>query len=65
MFVNNVLLQKYNESVSTTDRRMTAERCGDLCGVAIANKLSESWMAIFPLIPFTYVAVYFPIVFNL
>lgn len=39
---------------------MTGKRCGFLCAVALANKLSESWMGLLPVIPFTYVAVYFP-----
>lgn len=43
---------------------MTAERCGELCAIAITNKLPESWIAIFPIIPLTYTAIYFPIVFR-
>lgn len=33
---------------------MTADRCAYLCLVAIANKLEESWQALFPLIIVTY-----------
>ncbi|XP_074033031.1 dehydrogenase/reductase SDR family member 7 isoform X2 [Leptinotarsa decemlineata] len=57
--------EKYNGSVQPSDKRMTAERCGYLSAVALANKTSESWIAVFPLISFTYIAVYFPIVFNI
>lgn len=60
-----IYLQNFGIDVSPTDRRMTGKRCGFLCAVALANKLNESWMALLPLIPFTYVAVYFPNVFNL
>ncbi|XP_019875109.1 dehydrogenase/reductase SDR family member 7 [Aethina tumida] len=56
--------EKYNQTTQPTDRRMTAERCGDLCAISIANKLRESWMGLFPLMPFTYTAVYFPNIFN-
>ncbi|XP_074033032.1 dehydrogenase/reductase SDR family member 7 isoform X3 [Leptinotarsa decemlineata] len=58
-------IHKYNGSVQPSDKRMTAERCGYLSAVALANKTSESWIAVFPLISFTYIAVYFPIVFNI
>nr|CAD7455044.1 unnamed protein product [Timema tahoe] len=32
---------KFGKSVSPDDRRMTAERCGHLCAVALANKIFE------------------------
>lgn len=41
---------------------MTGERCGELSAIALANKTHESWMAVFPLIPISYIWVYFPIV---
>lgn len=56
------ILQTYGVSVKPTDRRMTAERCAQLCAVALANKLPEAWMGVFPLIPFAYMAVYFPLI---
>ncbi|KAK9747243.1 short chain dehydrogenase [Popillia japonica] len=56
--------EKYGIGTRPTDKRMTAERCGELCAVALANRIPESWMALFPLLPLTYVAVYFPIVFR-
>ncbi|CAH0547327.1 unnamed protein product [Brassicogethes aeneus] len=55
---------KYDKTTQPTDRRMTAQRCGDLSAIALANKLGESWMGLFPLMPFTYISVYFPIIFN-
>lgn len=57
--------QTYGIDAKPTDKRMTAERCGELCAVALANKLSESWMALFPLIALLYVAVYSPIIYKL
>ncbi|KAJ8973393.1 hypothetical protein NQ317_002761 [Molorchus minor] len=57
--------QKFNGSVQPKDRRMTAERCGYLNAVALANKTKESWMAVFPVIPLTYISVYFPTLFRL
>lgn len=52
--------EKFGQGVEVTDRRMTAKRCGYLCAVAIANKLEEAWMALFPIIPFYYIFVYYP-----
>jgi len=46
--------------MSTTDRRMTAERCAYLCCVAIANKLEESWQGIFPIMTLMYLYTYLP-----
>lgn len=59
-----IINQKYGIGTQPTDKRMTAERCGELYAVALANKLPESWMGVFPIIPLTYIAVYFPIVFR-
>ncbi|KAI4471662.1 dehydrogenase/reductase sdr family member 7-related [Holotrichia oblita] len=56
--------EKYGIGTRPTDKRMTAERCGELCAVALANKIPESWIALFPLIPLVYIAVYFPFVFR-
>jgi len=44
---------------------MTAQRCGYLCAVAIANKLQEAWMALFPIIPTFYIFVYYPNITSL
>lgn len=57
--------EKYNIDVQPTDKRMTSSRCGDLIAVALVNKTKESWMAISPIIFFTYVAVYCPTIFSI
>lgn len=57
--------EKFGQAVEATDRRMTAERCGYLCAVAIANKLEEAWMALFPIIPLYYIFVYYPNITSL
>ncbi|CAH1132539.1 unnamed protein product [Ceutorhynchus assimilis] len=57
--------EKFHGSTQPTDKRMTSERCGYLNTVAIVNKVNEAWIGIFPTIPMTYVAVYFPILYNL
>lgn len=49
---------------SPTDNRMSAERCGHLSCVAIANKLKESWIAKFPIIPILYLTIYYPVISN-
>lgn len=48
-------------SVQPTDKRMTAERCGYLSAIALANKTNESWIAIFPIVPMVYFFLYFPV----
>ncbi|VVC24408.1 NAD(P)-binding domain,Short-chain dehydrogenase/reductase, conserved site,Short-chain [Cinara cedri] len=53
---------KYGLTHSPTDNRMSAERCAHLSCVAIANKLKESWMAKFPILPITYLTVYYPVI---
>jgi dehydrogenase/reductase SDR family protein 7 len=57
--------QKYGIAADKTDRRMTGERCGELCAIALANKTRESWMGLFPMMPFVYGAVYFPVISNM
>lgn len=56
--------EKYGLTHSPTDNRMSAERCGYLSCVAIANKLRESWIAKFPIIPILYLTVYYPVISN-
>ncbi|KAJ6649921.1 Dehydrogenase/reductase SDR family member 7 [Pseudolycoriella hygida] len=46
--------EKVDDVYSSKERRMTANRCAHLCLVAIANKLEESWQALFPMIISTY-----------
>lgn len=52
--------EKFGKSVESTDRRMTRERCGHLCVVAIANKLDEAWMALPPIIFFVHFLICYP-----
>ncbi|XP_077290720.1 dehydrogenase/reductase SDR family member 7 [Arctopsyche grandis] len=52
--------EKYGQSVQSNDKRMTAERCGYLFAVALANKIEESWAAVFPIILLSYLNIYFP-----
>lgn len=52
--------EKFGESMSSTDKRMTSERCAQLSLVAIANRLPESWICFSPVLPLMYVSQYFP-----
>lgn len=60
----HVLLQKFGKPVEPSDWRMSGERCGYLCAVAIANKLNEAWMSLLPYIPLYYLFVYYPNIEN-
>jgi len=51
--------------MEATDRRMTGERCGHLCAVAIANKLDEAWMALLPWLCFVHILTCYPNVGSL
>lgn len=57
--------EKYGINSKATDRRMTGERCGHLCAVALANKSREAWLCIFPVLHFSYIFVYFPLATHL
>ena len=57
--------EKYGVSTSSADSRMSGERCGYLCAVALANETDESWIAIFPTLLLTYALVYFPMLSKL
>lgn len=59
MFTNK-LNENFGETAQPGDRRMTAERCGYLFAVALANGIQESWAAVFPIILLSYLNVYFP-----
>uniref|UniRef100_A0A224XFQ0 Putative 11beta-hydroxysteroid dehydrogenase type 1 n=1 Tax=Panstrongylus lignarius TaxID=156445 RepID=A0A224XFQ0_9HEMI len=48
------------QKTNIDDRKMTTRRCAYLCAVAIANRLDEAWIGLFPIIPLTYILVYFP-----
>ncbi|KAL1131323.1 hypothetical protein AAG570_010941 [Ranatra chinensis] len=50
----------FGQHMRPTDKRMPTERCAQLCAIAIANKLDEAWIGIFPVVPLCYVLVYFP-----
>lgn len=52
--------QKFMQEQLPTDKRMTAERCAKLCAIAIANKLDEAWIGLFPVVPLCYVVRYYP-----
>ncbi|GFG34081.1 hypothetical protein Cfor_07437, partial [Coptotermes formosanus] len=52
--------EKFDKPTEATDRRMTGERCGHLCAVAIANRLDEAWMALPPIISLISFVTYFP-----
>jgi len=53
---------KFGQEVQATDRRMTSERCAYLSLVAIANRLDETWTALFPVILVVYLVVYQPFI---
>lgn len=59
------ILQKFGKPMEITDRRMTTERCGHLCAVAIANKLDEAWMALPPIIFMVHFLICYPNVASL
>jgi len=46
------------------DRLLSTERCAEICLNAIANKIGESWMGLFPIIPMTCVAQYLPTIYR-
>ncbi|XP_035706241.1 dehydrogenase/reductase SDR family member 7 isoform X2 [Folsomia candida] len=45
-------------------KKMSAERCGELCLVSIGNKLEESWISNLPYIPIVYFATHQPFLFS-
>ncbi|GAB0088568.1 dehydrogenase/reductase SDR family member 7 [Sergentomyia squamirostris] len=52
--------KKYGIAVRPTDKRMTAERCGKLFAIALANKLHINWVGRFPISLLLYLSLYFP-----
>ena len=54
------LFQTLGQSMRTSDKRMTAERCAHLILVGAANELTECWIANFPILPIFYATQYFP-----
>merc|ERR1712156_72006 len=54
--------EAFNETMQSTDKRMTSERCAFLSLVAIAHQLEEAWICFFPVLPLMYISQYFPTV---
>merc|ERR1712156_463976 len=52
--------EAFNESMQSTDKRMTSERCAFLSLVAIAHQLEEAWICFFPVLPLMYISQYLP-----
>lgn len=48
--------------MSSTDKRMTAERCAHLMLVAISHGIGEAWMSLMPVVPLMYASQYMPTV---
>lgn len=57
--------QKFGEAVRPTDKRMTAERCGFLFAVALANKIYLSWVGLFPISALLYISSHYPTISKL
>jgi len=53
--------EKFGESMRSSDKRMTSERCAKLSLVAIVNKIPESWICFRPVLPFMYAVQYLPV----
>jgi len=51
---------KFGKPHIASERRMKTERCAYLSVLAIANNLTEVWIARFPVLLLTYFSVYFP-----
>jgi len=52
--------EKFGESMNSSDKRMTAERCAELSFIAIANRLPESWICFKPVLFLMYGNQYLP-----
>ncbi|KAK9511434.1 hypothetical protein O3M35_000097 [Rhynocoris fuscipes] len=52
--------EMFSKNLRMEDRRMPTRRCALLSAVAIANRLDEAWIGLFPVIPLTYILIYFP-----
>lgn len=46
--------------MESSEKRMSTARCAELCALAIANGLDEAWIALNPVLLFTYMFQYFP-----
>lgn len=49
--------QVFGGVTNVSDRRMSSDRCGYLLAVALSNKLTESWVAVFPILPLTHILI--------
>ncbi|OXA62629.1 Dehydrogenase/reductase SDR family member 7 [Folsomia candida] len=56
--------QVVDQEYTSGDRRMTADRCAYLSLIAIGNRLEETWVALSPIVLFTYLAAYQPYLFS-
>lgn len=56
---------KYGQSVQPTDRRMTAERCGELFAISIANHIYLAFVGCFPIPLMVQLSMHFPNVKDL
>lgn len=52
--------ETFGQLMNNTDKRMTTARCAYLCAVAIANRLDEAWIGLFPVVPLAYILIYLP-----
>ncbi|XP_055916991.1 dehydrogenase/reductase SDR family member 7 [Eupeodes corollae] len=59
------LNEKVGQSTANDRQRMTAERCAELFAVALSNKLSFSWVGLFPVNILLYLSQYYPNVTTL
>ncbi|XP_055695092.1 dehydrogenase/reductase SDR family member 7-like [Lutzomyia longipalpis] len=59
----NKIGEKYGQSVKSSDKRLTAERCAELFSVALANGTNLNWAGCFPFSFLLYLK-YYPNLYN-
>ena len=59
-YINELLLKTYGSNQEADTKRMSASRCAELMVIAIANRLSEVWIASHPVLLFTYCMQFIP-----
>ncbi|XP_048733855.1 dehydrogenase/reductase SDR family member 7-like [Ostrea edulis] len=52
--------EEFKGKMNSSEKRMSTTRCAELCALAIANRLDEAWIALNPVLLFTYTYQYFP-----
>ena len=57
--------EKFGGNVQETDKRMTAERCGELFAIALANRTFISFVGCFPIPLLVQLSIHFPNIKNL